>query len=69
MNLMEQNGILKVDVEENSGLQTIGKYAFYECENLCDITLPSSLSTIGKSAFYNYYGYSKELPRVHLCDT
>ena len=35
-----------------SGVTTIGKYAFYDCSSLTGITLPEGVTTIGRSAFY-----------------
>lgn len=34
-----------------SGVETIGKKAFYRCENLTKIVLPDGLNSIGESAF------------------
>ena len=35
-----------------SQLQTIGDWAFYNCHNLCSLTLPEGLTSIGDGAFY-----------------
>lgn len=35
----------------NTTVQTIGDYAFYNCNSLVEISLPESLKTIGRSAF------------------
>ena len=35
------------------GVKVIGKYAFYDCENLSSVTIPNSVKTIGKWAFYD----------------
>lgn len=34
-----------------SGVETIGKKAFYRCENLTEIVLPDGLTCIGESSF------------------
>ena len=39
------------EVEFNEGLQKIGKYAFYYCTSLSNITLPSTVTAIGEGAF------------------
>lgn len=36
----------------NSGVTSIGKSAFANCENLADITIPESVTSIGNTAFY-----------------
>lgn len=36
-----------------SGLQTIGERAFYNCQDVSAIVLPSSMQSIGNYAFYN----------------
>ncbi len=43
--------IKKVTVED--GITGIGKYAFYNCPNLTEISLPDSLETISEGAFSN----------------
>lgn len=42
--------ITKIVVE--SGVTTVGDYAFYGCNNLIQVSLPDGLTCIGKSAFY-----------------
>ena len=37
----------------NSGVTTIGDYAFYGCMHFTSVTLPGSLTRIGKYAFYH----------------
>lgn len=46
-----RDAITKVMVE--SGVTTIGNYAFYGCRNLTQISLPDGLTCIGKNAFQN----------------
>ncbi len=45
-----RDAITKVMVE--SGVTTIGNYAFYGCRNLTQISLPDGLNCIGMQAFY-----------------
>ncbi len=46
----------------DDGVTSIGDYAFYECYNLTEITLPEGITSIGDSAFY-YTDISKiDLP-------
>ena len=40
----------------NSGVTSIGSYAFYFCENLTSITIPDSVTRIGGSAFLHCKG-------------
>ena len=40
----------------NSGVTSIGDYAFCDCTNLVNVTLPDGLKTIGSVAFYNCDG-------------
>ena len=44
------------EVVIESGVTSIGSYAFYECQNLTDITLPEGITTIGEYAFYDCRG-------------
>ena len=37
----------------NSKLSVIGEGAFYDCQNLSEVTLPANLTSIGEEAFYN----------------
>ena len=46
--------IKKVVIE--SGVTTIGEYAFYECFRLTSVTIPDSVTTIEQGAFYNCSG-------------
>lgn len=41
--------ITKVVVE--SGVTTVGRYAFYDCQNLTQVSLPDGLTCIGEAAF------------------
>ena len=43
----EDNGVLKI----KEGITTIGEKAFYECENLKEVSIPNSVTTIGVNAF------------------
>ena len=39
----------------SDGVTSIGEHAFYYCESLKNITIPSSVKSIGKSAFSGCY--------------
>ncbi len=43
------SGIESVVIE--NGVTTIGKYAFYKCDDLISITIPDTVTSIGSSAF------------------
>ncbi len=45
----ERGGVKKVVIE--SGVTTIGDYAFYYCDSLTNVTIPDSVTTIGDYAF------------------
>ena len=42
-----------------TGLETIGKFAFSNCDMLTEVEFPESLKTIEKSAFYQSYSLEK----------
>ena len=46
------SNLTSVTFGDNSQLTTIGSEAFYYCENLTSIEIPSSVTTIGYGAFY-----------------
>lgn len=43
--------ILSVEIKD--GVESIGEYAFYGCENLASVSIAPSVSSVGKNAFYN----------------
>lgn len=43
---------------ENSQLETIGNYAFYQNRNVYDVVIPASVKTLGHHAFYDCYNLS-----------
>ncbi|MBU5450828.1 leucine-rich repeat domain-containing protein [Acetivibrio sp. MSJd-27] len=59
-------------------MTSIGEHAFYYCENLKNITIPSSVKSIGMGAFSNCYyeetdddyniTYSRGLEKVIIQD-
>ena len=57
--------IQKVIIEE--GVLSVGRYSFYQCENLREVYLPSSIAKIDRTVFYEvpaletvYYAGNKE---------
>ena len=50
------SSIYKLVIEE--GVTTIGNYAFYHCDGICNATLPNSLTAIGEQAFTGCTGLS-----------
>ena len=53
------NAFYNSDIESitlQRGLTSIGKYAFYSCDNLESITIPNTITTIGKYAFLDFEG-------------
>ncbi len=48
-----RDNLTSIDFSNCVNLTSIGSSAFYDCEGLTSITLPSSLTTIGSSAFYD----------------
>ena len=47
----EDTEMTKLDIP--SGVTSINKYAFYNCESLTSVTIPNSVSSIGNDAFHN----------------
>ncbi len=47
------SGLKSVNFSADSKLESIGRYAFYECRGLTSITIPSKVSNIGDYAFYH----------------
>ena len=52
--------ITKVEIQ--SGVTTIGRYAFYYCENLTSISIPSTVTVIDDYAFYR----CEKLPSIDI---
>lgn len=50
------NGTEVTDLVIPNSVTSIGKYAFYGCDNLDNVTIPSSVTSIGSDAFYGYNG-------------
>lgn len=51
--------LTKVTFEEGSKLESIGNYAFQNCDLLTEIKIPDSVSTIGDNAFQSCEGLTK----------
>ena len=49
------NCSMLTSVTIESGVTSIGSYAFYGCSGLTSITIPDSVTSIGRYAFYNCY--------------
>ncbi len=47
-----QHGTLVTDLVIPNSVTSIGKYAFYSCNNLTSIEIPNSVTSIGNFAFY-----------------
>lgn len=45
-------GIETSTIPEDASVTAIGKYAFYQCEGLVSVTIPSNITTIAAEAFY-----------------
>nr|WP_325195724.1 leucine-rich repeat protein [uncultured Oscillibacter sp.] len=56
------NKVIRVKID--SGVTSIGDYAFFKCSNLMGITIPESVQSIGKYAFYG----CKALKSISLPD-
>jgi hypothetical protein len=57
MNIIEDNEYIK-GIILPSTLETIGDYAFYECDYLRSITIPESVTSLGQRAFGNCSGFT-----------
>lgn len=56
-------GVKSVEAIVLLGAESIGKFAFYECDQLCYISLPDTLESIGDYAFSNCQSLAKiEMP-------
>ena len=49
----KRNDVKKVIVGE--GVTSLGNYAFYQCNNLVSVSLPSTITRIGDYTFYYCY--------------
>ncbi len=57
-------GVKSVEAIVLLGVKSIGKFAFYECDQLCYISLPDTLESIGDYAFSTCQSLSKvQMPR------
>ncbi len=61
-NLFRSSTAKTVTFQDDSQLDSIGKYAFYECKSLESINLPESLETIGEGVF----SYCSALESIYL---
>ncbi len=56
-------GVKSIEAVVLLGTESIGKFAFYECDQLCYISLPNTLESVGDYAFSSCTALSKiELP-------
>lgn len=56
-------GVKSIEAVVLMGVESIGKFAFYECDQLCYISLPNTLESIGDYAFSSCAALAKtELP-------
>ena len=46
----------------NSGITSIGEYAFYNCYKATSVTIPETVTKIGKEAFYSCYEADLTIP-------
>ncbi len=57
-------GVKSVEAIVLLGAKSIGKFAFYECDELCYVSLPNTLESVGDYAFSTCQSLSKiEMPR------
>ena len=47
-----------VIISNNSGITSIGEYAFYRCSGLTSVTIPNSVTSIGGNAFSRCTGFA-----------
>ena len=57
--------IYKIVIGE--GVTSIGSYAFYKCNNVTDVTIPSTVKKIGAHAFHQEYR-NEHLKNVYITD-
>ncbi len=50
-NVFRGSNITAIDLSQATGLESIGSYTFYNCNNLTSITIPASVISIGSYAF------------------
>ena len=59
------NSKIKDEIETvviSEGAESIGKYAFFECTGLKNVTIPSTVKTINEGAFYKCSGLTSPQP-------